>query len=60
MTDERTPSQLIDERIDELGDWRGENLARIRAVIQHVVSAGGRCAERVLRPPMSGPARAGL
>lgn len=29
----RTPSELIDERIAELGDWRGETLARIRALI---------------------------
>ncbi len=26
--------ELIDERIEELGDWRGEMLARIRAVIR--------------------------
>lgn len=26
-------SQLIDERINELGDWRGETLGRIRAVV---------------------------
>jgi len=30
---ERTPSQLIDERIAELGDWRGELLARLRGVV---------------------------
>ena len=29
-----SPSRLIDERIKELGDWRGEMLARIRRVIQ--------------------------
>ncbi len=29
-----SPSRLIDERIDELGDWRGKALARIRAVIK--------------------------
>jgi hypothetical protein len=29
-----TPSQLIDARIEELGDWRGETLARIRALIK--------------------------
>jgi hypothetical protein len=29
----RSPSQLIDERIAELGDWRGELLGRLRAVI---------------------------
>jgi hypothetical protein len=28
------PSQLIDARIAELGDWRGETLARIRALIK--------------------------
>ncbi|MEN0137229.1 MAG: DUF1801 domain-containing protein [Rhodococcus sp. (in: high G+C Gram-positive bacteria)] len=28
-----SPSQLIDARIDELGDWRGEMLARIRALV---------------------------
>src|SRR3546814_8914959 len=31
---ERSPSQLIDERIEELGDWRGEMLARLRALIK--------------------------
>jgi hypothetical protein len=29
-----SPSQLIDARIKELGDWRGEALARIRMLIQ--------------------------
>jgi hypothetical protein len=29
-----SPARLIDERIDELGDWRGEMLARIRALIK--------------------------
>jgi hypothetical protein len=29
-----SPSQLIDERIAELGDWRGEILARVRALIK--------------------------
>ena len=28
------PSQLIDARIEELGDWRGEMLARVRALIK--------------------------
>jgi hypothetical protein len=28
------PSRLIDRRIDDLGDWRGETLARIRALIK--------------------------
>lgn len=30
---EKSPSQLIDARIRELGDWRGETLAKIRALI---------------------------
>jgi len=29
-----SPSQLIDARIKELGDWRGEMLARIRNLIR--------------------------
>jgi hypothetical protein len=29
-----SPSQLIDARIMELGDWRGETLARIRSLIR--------------------------
>jgi len=29
-----SPSQLIDARIEELGDWRGEVLARIRALVR--------------------------
>jgi hypothetical protein len=32
--DSRSPSELIDARIAELGDWRSETLARIRAVIK--------------------------
>ena len=31
---EKNPSELIDERIEELGDWRGEMLARVRALIK--------------------------
>jgi hypothetical protein len=31
---EKSPSQLIDERIKELGDWRGKTLSRIRALIK--------------------------
>ena len=33
MTD-KTPSELIDDRIAELGDWRGATLARIRELIK--------------------------
>ncbi|HUC50185.1 MAG TPA: DUF1801 domain-containing protein [Xanthobacteraceae bacterium] len=30
----KSPSQLIDARIKELGDWRGEMLGRLRALIR--------------------------
>jgi len=30
----KSPSRQIDARIEELGDWRGQRLARIRALIQ--------------------------
>jgi hypothetical protein len=33
-TNDPTPTQLIDQRIKELGDWRGDTLARIRALIK--------------------------
>ena len=32
--EEKSPSRLIDERIRELGDWRGEMLAQLRALIK--------------------------
>ena len=34
---EASPSDLIDARISELGDWRGETLARVRALIKAAV-----------------------
>ena len=34
MATSKSPSQLIDERIKELGDWRGETLARLRALVK--------------------------
>src|SRR3954454_22355133 len=33
-TKDESPSRLIDERIKELGDWRGKTLARVRALIK--------------------------
>src|SRR5690349_24781011 len=30
----KSPSQLIDARIKELGDWRGKTLARLRVLIK--------------------------
>lgn len=35
---EPSPSQLIDARIKELGDWRGETLAHIRKLIKEADS----------------------
>jgi hypothetical protein len=32
--DSQTASELIDAKIDELGDWRGETLARVRKLIR--------------------------
>jgi len=32
--DSESPSQLIDARIAELGDWRGRTLSRLRALIK--------------------------
>src|SRR5204862_7403165 len=31
---DETPSQLIDARINELNDWRGKTLSRVRALIK--------------------------
>lgn len=30
----KSPSQLIDERIEELGDWRGQMLSKVRNLIK--------------------------
>ena len=32
--EERSASELIDDRIEELGDWRGELLGRLRALVK--------------------------
>ena len=34
MNKSKSPSELIDERIEELGDWRGEMLGRLRALVK--------------------------
>jgi hypothetical protein len=34
---DKSPSAMIDGRIKELGDWRGETLARVRALIKQAV-----------------------
>ena len=34
---QKSPSALITERIAELGDWRGETLARVRKLIKEAV-----------------------
>jgi hypothetical protein len=33
-TNGESPSRLIDGRIEDLGDWRGETLSRVRALIK--------------------------
>ena len=33
MAKDKSPSELIDERIEELGDWRGDLLAKLRGLI---------------------------
>lgn len=37
MSEDKTPAQLIDERIASLSDWRGEVLAQLRALIHRAV-----------------------
>lgn len=32
--EDKSPSQLIDARIEELGDWRGRTLSRLRALVK--------------------------
>ncbi|HEY5012756.1 MAG TPA: DUF1801 domain-containing protein [Acidimicrobiia bacterium] len=32
--DSKSPSALIDERIEELADWRGETLSRLRSLVK--------------------------
>lgn len=34
--DTKSPSQRIDERIKELGDWRGQMLSKVRNLIRQV------------------------
>ena len=33
-TPEKSASALIDEKIEELGDWRGKTLARVRKIVR--------------------------
>ena len=34
LQESKSPSQLIDARINELGDWRGKMLGRLRALVK--------------------------
>ncbi|HYZ48407.1 MAG TPA: DUF1801 domain-containing protein [Sphingomonas sp.] len=34
LQEEKSPSELIDGKIRELGDWRGEMLSRLRALVK--------------------------
>lgn len=36
-TDEASPAELIDARIEELDDWRGEMLATVRRLVHEAV-----------------------
>jgi len=36
MNDTKSPCQLIDERIEELSDWRGQMLSKVRNLIRQV------------------------
>jgi hypothetical protein len=44
----KTPSQLIDERIKELGGWRGKMLSNLRALIRQAdrCTCGKRAVDR--------------
>jgi hypothetical protein len=37
VSEATSPSELIDAKIGELGDWRGEMLARVRKIIKQAV-----------------------
>lgn len=37
VLDDEAPSQLIDKRLAGLGDWRGETLSKLRALIKQAV-----------------------
>ena len=39
--EETSPSELIDQTIKALGDWRGETLARLRALIRQASQQPG-------------------
>jgi hypothetical protein len=36
-TQDASPSQLIDARIAEFGDWRGETLAKVRKLVKQAI-----------------------
>ena len=38
MAEETDASKQIDERIKELGDWRGETLANVRRIIKEAAA----------------------
>lgn len=60
-TETDSPSRLIDARIRQLGDWRGETLARVRALIREADPEAdlrqGRGAGRPVRPLQFQPRR---
>jgi hypothetical protein len=38
----KSPSELIDARIKELGDWRGKLLTRLRTIIKEAMPTSSR------------------
>jgi hypothetical protein len=42
----KSPSQLIDARIKELGDWRGEMLSRLRDLVKAIGLYTSSCARK--------------
>ncbi len=51
---EASPAQLIDARIKELGDWRGETLARVRETETPVCRLGSKSKDIDCRKPWLG------
>ena len=52
-----SPSQMIDARIKDLSDWRGETLARIRMLIKQAALGAGLLTPPLHRPQVSSASR---
>lgn len=63
MADETEPSRLIDERITQLADWRGQKLAALREVILEAdpqIVEEWKWVKKTSRERPSGPGRGDL